>query len=115
MKLAYTLLAVGLLGCSSELPTDNQFDAGMPLDSGVSCEDVSTPDPCTRSDGFPGHCAFGQCVISCETSTDCPESTCRFPSCVSNMCQYFPVEDGTACVIGDKVSACESYVCVVIP
>lgn len=115
---ALALALVGPLGCSSAPPNDdrsNVTDAAPPSDSGASCEDVSTPEPCNRPDGLAGHCAYGICVISCNDASVCPLSTCRTAHCITEMCQYVGMIDGSACAIGDKVGVCESSVCVVIP
>lgn len=113
MKSAYVVLIIGLLGCSSGIAADEPDDSGVSLEGVAACNGVSEPISCVRTDGFPGHCVHGQCVISCSADLECPSSTCRVALCANSMCQFVGANDGAACTIGELAGRCDSYECVI--
>jgi hypothetical protein len=114
VKLAYIVAMVVLCGCSSgDHPREGTDDSSYVTDTiTLACVGVTTPEPCDRPDGLPGHCANNMCVISCASSAACPLSACRIATCISGMCQYLGAPNGTSCNIAGNLGLCESYQCI---
>lgn len=115
MRTLLMLAFVAMASCSADVSRAPEREPNKPtIVAADECDHIDDPSvQCARSDGEVGHCALGECVISCNTSADCPNAICRASVCADNACLFTALPNGTECLIGDLQGQCESYVCVV--
>jgi photosystem II stability/assembly factor-like uncharacterized protein len=106
--------------------TEDSCDYGNCYFTALVCDDRNpcTEDTCDPADGCistavedgtecgGGVCVGGECVeIECDGAEDCDDGNdCTEYICNNGVCQYPPVEDGTACANG--AGACQAGSCV---